>query len=152
MTHKSLFISLSVLILSCQPKSLSKSEIEKILHERNEKLAELFKEGDAAKLSMMYSDSAKLCPNHEGLFVGRKAIEEFWRKDLESGAKVIEMNTETITVDGTMDVLYETGKTTTRTLYKDSVYTFKVKFANIWKRQSDGNYLLDVDIWNSLPD
>jgi len=53
-------------------------------------------------------------------------------------------------VDGDINVIYETGKTTTKTLYKDSVYTSKVKFANVWKRQADGSYLLDVDIWNAI--
>jgi hypothetical protein len=47
-------------------------------------------------------------------------------------------------------VIYETGITTTRTQYKDSVYVTTVKFANVWKRQADGTYLLDVDIWNAI--
>jgi ketosteroid isomerase-like protein len=122
-----------------------------ILHERNEKLGELFKAGDASKLALMYSDSAKLCPNGGELYIGRRAIRDFWEKGM-AGAKLIEMNTETITIDGNGDVIYETGKTTSKTLYKDSMYVFRVKFANVWKKQPDGNFLLDVDIWNSLPD
>jgi ketosteroid isomerase-like protein len=144
-----LFLIFTILCIACERKTISKSEIRKILHERNERLGEYFKAGDAAKLAMMYSDSAKLCPNGGDLYIGRKAIEDFWKKGME-GAKLLEMKTETLTVDGTTEVIYETGKTTSKTLYKDSVYVFKVKFANVWRKQNDGTYLLDVDIWNSL--
>jgi ketosteroid isomerase-like protein len=145
------FALLFLLAVACQPKPLSRSEIRKILHERNEKLGEYFKAGDATQLATMYSDSAKLCPNGGDLYIGRDAIKEFWRKAM-NGAKLLEMTTETITVDGNVDIIYETGKTTSKTLYQDSVYVAKVKFANVWKKQADGSYLLDVDIWNKLPE
>lgn len=123
--------------------------MKKILHERNEKLGELFKAGNADELVKMYSDSAKLCPDGADLFIGREAIRGFWSKAME-GSKLQEMNTQTLTVDGDANVIYETGKTTTKILIQDSVYTSTVKFANVWRRQSDGTYLLDVDIWNKV--
>ena len=98
----------------------------------------------------MYSDSAKLCPNRSSdIYVGRDAIRKFWSAAAE-GSKLLEMNTETLSVDGSSDVIYETGITTTRNFYRDSVYVSKVKFANVWKKQADGTYLLDVDIWNAI--
>jgi len=120
-----------------------------ILHTQNEALGSLFKAGDAEKLAMMYSDSAKLCPNGADIYIGRNAIHNFWKQAM-TGSKLLEMNTQTLTVDGNRDVIYETGKTTSKILFKDSVLTFNVKFANVWRRQKDGTYLLDVDIWNSL--
>lgn len=135
--------------ISCQQGHLSKNEMTAILHERNEKLGLLFKAGDADKLAEMYSDSAKLCPNGADLYIGRTAIRDFWKQAM-TGYKLVEMKTRTITIDGTTDVIYETGKTTTKLLFGDSVLVDSVKFANVWKRQKDGTYLLDVDIWNSL--
>lgn len=146
------FVILSFLfsVVACQEQKFSQTEMRQILHERNEKLGEYFKEGDVSKLVTMYSDSAKLCPNGaEKVYIGREQIQKFWTAASE-GSKLVEMNTETLTVDGTWDVIYETGITTTKTLYKDSVYESTVKFANVWKRQADGNYLLDVDIWNDV--
>jgi ketosteroid isomerase-like protein len=134
---------------ACREHSLSKTEMRSILHERNEKLGEYFKAGDIEKLVTMYSDSAKLCPNGADIYIGRESIRKFWTAASE-GSKLLEMNTETLTVDGNADLIYETGKTTTKTLYQDSVYVSTVKFANVWKKQADGSYLLDVDIWNSL--
>lgn len=138
-------------LAACQPSSLSKEQMSAILHERNEKLGELFKTGDAAALALMYTDSAKLCPNGADIYVGREAIRQFWA-EANAGSQLLEMNTQTITVDGTANVIYETGKTVTKSLYKDSVYTFRVKFANVWRKQPNGEFLLDVDIWNDLPE
>jgi ketosteroid isomerase-like protein len=145
------FIAMSLMmLLGCREHSLSKADMRQILHERNEKLGEYFKSGDVQKLVTMYSDSAKLCPNRSStIYVGRNAIREFWSAASE-GSKLLEMNTETLSVDGNSDVIYETGISTTKTLYQDSVYTTKVKFANVWKKQPDGTYLLDVDIWNAV--
>jgi ketosteroid isomerase-like protein len=144
-------IMLVLTVVSCQERSLSKKEMLAILHERNEKLEEHFKSGNLDKLSMMYCDSAKLCADRADIYIGREAIKNFW-KEASAGSKLLEMNTETLTVDGNADIIYETGRTSTKVLYKDSVYVSKVKFANVWKRQNDGTYLLDVDIWNSLPE
>lgn len=144
-----LSIAVLLLIVACQPAELSKQEMRDILHSRNEELGSLFKAGDAERLSMMYSDSAKLCPNGADLYIGRQAIRDFWKQTMK-GSKLVEMNTETLTVDGNREVIYETGKTTSKILIKDSVLTFHVKFANVWRKQKDGAYLLDVDIWNSL--
>lgn len=141
---------LMLLLSACREQQLSSAEMRAILHERNEKLGEYFKTGDATKVVTMYADSAKLCPNRVGeIYIGREAILKFWEEDLK-GSKLLEMTTETLTINGNRDVIYETGKTTTKTLYKDSVYVTTVKFANVWKRQLDGNYLLDVDIWNAV--
>jgi ketosteroid isomerase-like protein len=142
-------IALSLIALSACQSDLTKTEMKKIIHERNEKLGELFKKGDAAELSKMYSDSAKLCPDGADLFIGRQAIRNFWTSAME-GSTLQEMNTQTLTVDGDANVIYETGKTTTKILFKDSVYTSAVKFANVWRKQTDGTYLLDVDIWNKM--
>jgi ketosteroid isomerase-like protein len=144
-------IALSLLVVACRQRELSKTDMRHILHQQNEKLGEFFKAGDAAQIATMYSDSAKLCPNRNGeIYIGREAIRKFWTEATSDGSKLQEMITETLTVDGDVNVIYETGMTTTKTLYKDSLYTSKVKFANVWKRQPDGNYLLDVDIWNAV--
>ncbi|MFZ6008881.1 MAG: YybH family protein [Bacteroidota bacterium] len=147
-----LFCCVVLLLSACQQShpSISKAEMKEILHRQNEKLGTCFKEGDAAKLAAMYADSAKLCPNGAGeVYIGRTAIEKFWSGAMAS-SKLLEMKTETLTIDGNEEVIYETGKTTSKVLYQDSVYESTVKFANVWKKQANGDYLLDVDIWNEI--
>jgi ketosteroid isomerase-like protein len=138
-----------ILLTACGPSALTKKEMKVILHRQNQMLAEAFKAGDAEKLSMMYTDSAKLYPNRDDIFIGRQAIKAFWEKDM-AVAKLQEMNTQTLTVDGNKDIIYETGKSTSKILYKDSIYIVTVKFANVWCLQPNGDYRLDVDIWNDV--
>ena len=41
------------------------------------------------------------------------------------------------------------GNTFSDILYKDSVYQVKVKYINVWRKQPQGDYKLDVDFWNA---
>lgn len=145
-----LVVVAAVLFCSCKEEKLSAGEMREILHKQNEKLGAFFKEGDADKLASMYTDSAKLCPNNTyEIFVGKQAIRNFWSRSMKD-SQLLDMETQTLTVDGSGDYIYETGRTKTKIKYQDSVYITEVKFANVWKRQSDGTYLLDVDIWNAI--
>jgi len=127
--------------------SLSKEEMKGIVESRNAQLAECFKSSDAERLSLMYSDSAKLSPNGSNFVYGRDSIKAFWAEDFKS-SKVIEMNTDVITIDGNIEVIYETGLASSKIMYKDSLYNVTVKYINVWRKQPNGSYLLDIDFWN----
>jgi len=118
-----------------------------IVESRNEQLAECFKSGDVERLALMYSDSAKLCPNGYHFIYGRDSIKAFWAEDFKT-SKTIEMHTNILTIDGNIEVIYETGLATSNIIYNDSIYNPTVKYINVWRRQSDGSYLLDIDFWN----
>jgi len=126
---------------------LSKTEMRSIVESRNEQLANCFKSGDAEKLALMYSDSAKLCPNGYHFVYGRDSIKAFWAEDFKT-SKTLEMFTNILTIDGNNEVIYETGLATSKIVYNDSIYNPTVKYINVWRRQSDGSYLLDIDFWN----
>lgn len=145
-----LIIAVAIGCCSCKEEKPSAAKMREILHERNEKLGAFFKEGDAEKLASMYTDSAKLCPNGTyEIFVGKQTIKNFWSRAMKD-SQLLDMETQTLTVDGNGEYIYETGRTRTKVKYQDSVFVTEVKFANVWKRQTDGSYLLDVDIWNAI--
>jgi len=126
---------------------LTKEEMKKIVDSNNLLLKQYFQNQDIENLANLYSDSAKLSPNGGSFVRGRKNIKEFWSEDFKT-SKVIDMQTNTLTVDGNSNIIYETGITTSKIMYNDSLYTPTVKFINVWVKQSDGNFLLDVDFWN----
>ena len=138
----------SMLLLACQDQNLSKDEMSGIVKAGNDRLGYLFKKGDADSLALMYTSEAKLSLNGYDFTMGRLAIQQLWKDDMIN-SHVQEMNTQTITVDGTKELIYETGKTSLKLTYKDSVITTTVKYCNIWRLQSDGSYKLDVDFSNS---
>ena len=127
---------------------LSKEVMKDIVDSRNAQLADCFKSGDAERLALMYSDSAKLSPNGSSFVYGRDSIKAFWAEDFKT-SKVIEMNTDVKTIDGNIEVIYETGLASSKIIYKDSLYNVRVKYINVWRKQPNGNYLLDIDFWNN---
>ena len=144
-------LSLIVLVFSCvgnsSVKKMDTKKMRTIVKTQNALLEEYFKAGNAEKLSQLYTDSAKLSTDGADFVIGRENIKTFWENDFKT-SKMVDMKTEDLTTNGTEKMIYETGKTTTKSLYKDSIYTFKVKYINVWVKQPDGKYQLDVDFWN----
>ncbi|HQW11689.1 MAG TPA: hypothetical protein PLP06_06050 [Saprospiraceae bacterium] len=126
---------------------IDKIKLKEIVTKQNNLLERYFKSGDAEQLALIYTDSAKLSPNGTDFILGRDSIKAFWMKDFKS-SRLLEMSTDVLTTSGNEDIIYETGKTKTQSLYKDSVYNFTVKYINVWIKQPDGEYKLDVDFWN----
>lgn len=58
------------------------------------------------------------------------------------------MATQVLTTNGDREIIYETGKTRTTLVYHDSTLTVNVKYVNVWIREKDGSYKLDIDFWN----
>lgn len=145
---KVLYLLLFVLLMGCaqQPAPLSEAELKTIVQGQNEKLKSLFMTGDAEKISQFYTKNAKLSADgNNDVFRGREAIRDFWKTGLE-GAKLVDMTTETISIDATGDAIYETGKVTNKIQVQDTVMTFKAKYINVWRKE-EGEYKLDVDSW-----
>ena len=148
--NKLIFIFALLVIVGCQEKKLSQEQMKGIVHEQNERLEALFKEGDPEKIAAFYDADAKLSAEDANeVFVGREAIKNFWKTELV-GSKLIDMETNTVTVDGAGDVIYETGIVKLKIQLPDTVVETSSKFVNVWKKQDDGSYLLDVDSWNTI--
>ncbi len=96
----------------------------------------------------MYTSEAKLSLNGYDFVNGRNSIHQLWKEDMIN-SKVLKMTTNTLTVDGNLDAIYETGKTQLKLTFKDSIFNTTVKYCNIWRKQADGFYLLDVDFSNA---
>lgn len=146
LTLLAVFLLLSV---SCNrdPLTSSKVRMKAIVEKQNALLGDCFVNGNADKLAEMYADSAKLSPNGYRFITGRDSIKAFWLEDFKS-SKVLKMETLVSTVDGDDNLIYETGYANSEILYNDSVYHAHVKYINVWRKQPNGDYKLDVDFWN----
>jgi ketosteroid isomerase-like protein len=137
------------LVSSCKniSQTMTNAEMKAIVEKQNELLGNCFTKGDVEKLAEMYTDSAKLSPNGSRFITGRDSIKTFWKEDFKS-SKVLKMETLVLTINGDENYIYETGKAFSEILYNDSVYHARVKYINVWRKQPDGSYKLDVDFWN----
>jgi len=137
----------SLLSCSAPTNSMTAEQMRELVRLQNDRLGHFFMKGDADSLGLMYGADARLCLNGIDFVTGRSAITEFWRKDMRM-TKTNAMRTETLTVGGVKEVVYETGRTFLNITYADSTFDLTVKYCNVWRRQPDGKYLLDVDIAN----
>ncbi len=144
---------LTLVLVACNQRPTKKvvdvAYLKQKVDEGNARLGQFFMSGNADSLANMYSVDAKLCPDGGEFVNGRENIRAYWRQGLKGGS-ILEMKTETLTIDGNEEVIYETGKTHLK-ISTDSTKKISVKYCNVWKLQLSGSYKLDVDIWNELP-
>lgn len=141
------FILIAFTACKQQSEEISKDELRRIVEEQNSLLGNNFIAGNADNLASLYTESAKLCPDGMNFIHGRDSIKMFWANDFKT-SKTLEMKTKVFTVDGNLDIIYETGKSSSKILYNDSIYCVTVKYINVWRKQPDGCYQLDIDFWN----
>lgn len=139
---------LVTLLSACSSSGLTESQMKEIVNGKNAILEESFLEQDTTQLKDIYAEDARLSPNGDDFYVGRKAIIKFWAKDFQS-SKLVKMSTNTLSVSGDEEVIYETGITSVEYMLNDSLRKSSVKFVNVWRRQPDPSYKLAIDFWNS---
>jgi ketosteroid isomerase-like protein len=110
----------------------------------NAEFAAAFGRGDSHAVAAMYTDGGQLYPPNEKVVAGRAAIEEFWKRAMDSGVKRVEL--KTAEVDGFGDSAVEAG---TYTLYGNEGATLdRGKYLVFWRRVG-GTWKLHRDCWNS---
>lgn len=126
---------------------LPDTEFRQLLDDRHRAMRALVTKDDAAGLARLYTPQARLAPPDSPHFLGRETIQSWWQSHLQYAK---DQRRETLTVNGNEFMLYETGKLYTHYVAHDSASVWIVdKYAYIWRKQSDGTYLLDVDMWNA---
>jgi ketosteroid isomerase-like protein len=149
MKHPTLLpLSFLVILSACSSSEMTESQMKEIVNGKNALLEESFLEQDTSQLKDIYAEDARLSPNGDDFYVGRDAIIKFWAKDFQS-SKLVKMDTETQSVSGDREVIYETGITSIEFMADDTLRKSSVKFINVWRRQPDESYKLAIDFWNS---
>ena len=141
-----LFILVTISIQCTQKKVLTNEEMKNIVDKNNNKLGKYFLMGNPDSITSMYSENAVIAPNGDDFYIGLNQILDMYKAD--TTAKILQMRTETMKVEGNREVIYETGKTYLTISLPDTSYDTHIKYCNVWKLQKNGSYKLDVDIWN----
>ena len=145
---KYLIISGLLIFTACGTQPSLEQAKEKIKMQ-NEKLHQVAATKNTDLLKEVYAADANFMPPGMGPVQGRDSIIALWKDGLDD---IIGMNSRSIDIGGTVDIVYEVGvvETTIKSGQKDSVVTHKVKYNNVWRREPDGEYRLVVDIWNAM--
>ncbi len=143
------YAAMLIILASCSPERTTRVEdLQKIVQAYNTKLEHAFLEQDLGALNNLYATNARLSPDGDRFYVGIDEILEYWRHDF-SVSRVTQMSTQTLSVAGNADVIYETGITHVTSIYAGSASVNSVKYINVWTRQADESYKLTIDFWNN---
>ena len=151
---RSLFVLLLAAAVAPRPAAAeapTPEEMRKVVEAGGRVFSEGVRHRDFESIAALYSDTAKYGKDDEDFVIGRAAIREDWRAFV-ANPELQDLVLEPASVQGSGSVIYETGRG--RTLYrtkdgKEGAYKFK--YVNVWVRQNDGTFKLDVDFYNGLP-
>jgi uncharacterized protein (TIGR02246 family) len=110
----------------------------------NEKFMAAARQGDAAAVAALYTDSGQVLPPNAGVMSGREAIQAFFQAMLNMGIQGIQLDSTEVADHG--DTAIEVGR---YTLFGEgSQQLDQGKYIVVWKQEA-GDWKLHRDIFNS---
>jgi uncharacterized protein (TIGR02246 family) len=144
-------LPLSVICVTCLTTAAAAEDVRQAIEQVNARFVEAFKAGDAAAISSLYTETAKMLPPDATEVVGREAIQMLWQGAIDDGVK--ELTLKAIDVEACGDLAYEVGSFSIQVpAESNAMTTAGGNYLVIWKRGADGRWRLHVDTWNDAPD
>jgi ketosteroid isomerase-like protein len=121
-----------------------RNEIEKA----NRRFGEGIRKGDAAAVGTLYTKDALLMPPNFEAIRGREGTQKFWEGAIKMGVKDAILKTEELHEKG--ETVEEIGNYTLK-IHPEGQDPFedRGKYVVLWKQDSDKEWRLHRDIWNS---
>jgi ketosteroid isomerase-like protein len=123
------------------------TEARAAIEANHRKFTGAFAARDAAKAAALHAPDARLLPEGDGPIEGAQVVEAYWRGAMESGVRLVQL--QTLSVEERGELAYETGD------YMVTVPTgpgvTDVRSGNylvVWRR-SGGDWLVAAAIWNA---
>jgi uncharacterized protein (TIGR02246 family) len=116
----------------------------------NESVTEAFRSKDAAAMASLWTEDARFLPPGPEMISGRAGVQGFWRSGFDQGASDLVL--ESLEIKSLGDgVAYEIGRNIVRVQTADGL-SIEVpgKSLCIFRRESDGVWRADVDIFNAI--
>ncbi len=144
-----LAVLLSLLLVSCTgQQQVDTAAVRQAIDSQNAKFTAAYNRQDAAGVAALYTQNATALPPNGKMLQGRSAIKESNQAEFAMGLKDLQLSTVSLNVFG--DHAHEIGKFTITLPPKgEEVMKDSGKYLVIWKKQADGTWLIDKDIWNS---
>jgi uncharacterized protein (TIGR02246 family) len=132
--------------VSADRDSLAKEGIRKF----NEAVTAASRNRDAAAKASLWTENARVLPPGQEMITGRAAVQAFWQSRFDQGA--YDLVLESVEIKSLGDgVAYEIGRSITRVRTADgSSIDVPGKSLCIFRREGDGVWRADVDIFNAM--
>jgi uncharacterized protein (TIGR02246 family) len=111
---------------------------------------EAFASADGAKVATeLFTEDARLLPEGSPMVVGRDAVAKFFQEGFDAGVRGLELGLIAVEMVGD-DTMIETGTATVTVPGEDGKETrANLKALVVWKKEADGVWRMDQDMWNS---
>ena len=115
---------------------------------QNSNYTAAFNSQDPEKVTLLHTENAIVMPPNHPAVKGREDIQKLIEADIQAGMRDLSLTTlSLVAADG---VVSEVGKFSLNIQNEGGKsLPDSGKYVAVWKRQPDGAWLLDVDIWNS---
>lgn len=134
----------SLVLMSCQPKphATDVAEIKKAIEAADAQQVQAFASKDVDAMTTNYAADAVILPPNSPMVSGRENIRSFFQ---EMVGMMDSFTFGMTTFDASGDLAYEIGT------YSGSFggVADKGKYATVWKKQSDGKWMIVVDMFNT---
>jgi uncharacterized protein (TIGR02246 family) len=116
----------------------------------NESVTAAFRSKDAAAMASLWTENARFLPPGRAMITGRAGVQTFWQSGFDQGACDVVL--ESLEIKSLADgVAYEIGRNIVRVQTTDgSSIDVPGKSLCIFRRESDGVWRADVDIFNAI--
>jgi len=116
----------------------------------NETVTTAFRNQDAAAKASLWTENARMLPPGQEMITGRAAVQAYWQNGFDHGA--YDLVLESMEIKSLGDgVAYEIGRSIVRVrTADDSSIDVPGKSLCIFRREDDGIWRADVDIFNSM--
>ncbi len=100
------------------------------------------------EILVRYAEDAIILPANEEMIVGKQAVSEFWKRRAYTGIELVE---EQVVLNRSGSIGYEVNTSTFKYQLegREPVESGPSKNVRIWRKQADGAWKLQVDVWNS---
>ena len=146
----SLVVLICVLLVGCKPPEQFDAAAVKAKIEADCKASEQASlKGDVTAAASYYAENAVILVSNMPMVKGRADIEKTMRGWMESGMKMKEFTTTTISVEGAGDFAIQLGRYFQTFEMGGKVIADTGKFVTVWRKQVDGSWKMAYDIWNT---
>lgn len=130
--------------------AISQMEIEPVRQFAHD-YEDVFNRGDHEALASVYADDAELIPQGDSPIVGRRAIEEFWKRSCERArAANMKRSIHPEAVESRGDLGYLRSSVILEIPSGGSrPTTITSRAVTIWRQQADGQWRISIDISNT---
>ena len=105
---------------------------------------------DAAKVAAFYSETGSALPFNASIATGRAKIQELWTQLMAKPGFSLHFAPQRIEVAGSKDLAYDVGTFELKLNdEKGTSMTIPGKYVVAWKKQKDGQWKAEADIFNT---